>query len=394
MLEDVDRGGAAGASVRAQGPLDAPGAGSKSQLGAKIAGPGDGSKSMIDDAARKGAAGASVREQGPLDPPGVASKSQLGDKIAAPGDGSKSMIDDAARTGAAAQAPKAPANGPGAAAKSRLGDKIDAPGGGSESMLDDEARKGAAGSTVRDEGPIDAPGEDAVSMLTGQVFAAAPDPTSTRGRKTAGFDGSEESNEPDAQVYGDTPREEEAEAARSPHLARAVDEAGAATPPAVAALDAAQGAAKAPKKRRKQRKSRMWLYLTIGLTASVVLLGIVGFAVSYFGRGSDPERAALEQLLIAQDASRVVRVGGADTLIVDGHISNNGAADQRLRPLRLELYNDRKEILQSVTTNPCATILSPGGACSYQVRIRLPDTGGAKPNFAVVWGELTETPPP
>lgn len=392
MLDDATRGGAAGASIRAQGPLDAPGAGSNTQLGAKIAAPGDGSKSMLDAAARGGAAGASVRDQDPLDAPGGDAKSQLGGKVAAPGDGSRSMLDDSLGTGAAGQDLRdVSKSGPGAAANSQLGSKIDAPGDGSKSMLDDEVRKGAAGATVRDEGPIDAPGEDAVSMLTGQVFAAAPDPTSTRGRKTAGFEGTDESPRTEDQDYEHSSRDEVAETLAGAPFARSGE---AADESRSLGMDSELVTAMAPKKRRKQRRSRKWLYLTIGLAASVVVLGVAGLLASYLGRGSDPSHPSLDQLLIAQDSNRIVRIGGADTLIVDGHISNNGSAEQRLRPLRLELYSDKEDVLLSSSSNACAIVLPPGAACSYQVRIRLPESDGAKPKFAVVWGEFTEPAPP
>jgi hypothetical protein len=53
--------------------------------------------------------------------------------------------------------------------------------------------------------------------------------------------------------------------------------------------------------------------------------------------------------------------------------------------LRLELYSDKKEVIQDMTINPPKALLDPAGSMDFEIRLPLPQLDNAKGGFAVVW---------
>jgi hypothetical protein len=74
-----------------------------------------------------------------------------------------------------------------------------------------------------------------------------------------------------------------------------------------------------------------------------------------------------------------------ETLVVRGFVSNIGELPRTVPGLRLELYNERKEVIQSEAVSAPAALLDPGGSSNFEIRLELPQLDLAKGGYAVVW---------
>ncbi len=92
-----------------------------------------------------------------------------------------------------------------------------------------------------------------------------------------------------------------------------------------------------------------------------------------------------EGLKIAESAKRLQRIGGVETLVVKGFISNIGEIPRPVPKLKLQLYNQKKEVIQDADGAAPATLLDPGATVEFEVRMPLPQITAAKGGYAVVW---------
>jgi hypothetical protein len=92
-------------------------------------------------------------------------------------------------------------------------------------------------------------------------------------------------------------------------------------------------------------------------------------------------------LKIAESSKRLQRIGGVETLVVRGFISNISDAPRTVPNLRLELYNEKKEVIQDSSAKAPTGLLDPNGSVEFEVRMELPQLSAAKGGYAVVWGE-------
>jgi hypothetical protein len=161
------------------------------------------------------------------------------------------------------------------------------------------------------------------------------------------------------------------------------------------AARAGGGTAATPFKRRKPLDPA---YTTAAMMGAVVL-SIV--AVLWFGRAeiakmlpqfqSLYDRVGVEAprpgdgLSIAESSKRLQRIGGVETLVVQGYVSNIGEIPRTVPGIRLELYNEKKEVIQAKTAAAPAALLDPAGSASFEIRLELPQLSLAKGGYAVVW---------
>ncbi len=111
--------------------------------------------------------------------------------------------------------------------------------------------------------------------------------------------------------------------------------------------------------------------------------GISGF---YKSVGAEPAKPGVG-LKIAESSKRLQRIGGVETLVVRGFISNISELPKAVPNLRLQLYNEKKEVIQDSTANAPVGILDPNGSSEFEIRMELPQLNLAKGGYGVVWDE-------
>ena len=91
-----------------------------------------------------------------------------------------------------------------------------------------------------------------------------------------------------------------------------------------------------------------------------------------------------EGLRLAQSGMRLQRIGGVETLVVKGYISNISTSSRTVPGLRLQLIDAKNEVVQEVTSAAPKSSLDPGASVDYELKLELPDMGKAK-SVIVSW---------
>ena len=138
-------------------------------------------------------------------------------------------------------------------------------------------------------------------------------------------------------------------------------------------------------------------------TTAAMMAGIVAsiVAVLWFGRAeiskmmprfqSLYDKVGVEAprpgdgLSIAESSKRLQRINGIETLVVQGYVANIGDIPRTVPGIRLDLYNEKKEVIQSETAPAPAGLLDPGASAAFDIRLELPQLTLAKGGYAVVW---------
>ena len=428
-------GGVPGQSMQFQGP-NGPGGMAVSQMtGAQVGAPGMGATSMIDGSVVQapGVPGQSMVGNMPQGP-GLGAMSQLsGQQIAAPGQGAVSQLSGqqiaAPGQGAVSQLSGDQIAAPGAAAVSQLsGDQV-APGDPARSMLDGSMQQGQAGQSMM-QAP-GAGGQPGQSMMhdAGAGGAAAQ---STLGPNAANPTAQQQAGGivgPDGKLVTDptkakadatlVPGEAGAEGEEKPSLFTSAKEDeelvdpnadrpdfGSTEEAAAAEEDGAdegededeeEAAAATKPPPFKPSKSIDPAYITAGLMifATLACGSVVysqraalmkmwpGFAALYEKTGMAPKNPG-EGLRLAQSGMRLQRIGGVETLVVKGYISNIGQTARDVPNLRLQLIDATNVVVQEVKSPAPKASLDPGGSVDYEMRLELPDMAKAK-NVVVAW---------
>lgn len=154
------------------------------------------------------------------------------------------------------------------------------------------------------------------------------------------------------------------------------------------------------KAKKAARKPIDPAYITVGVMGAAVLSlvamlwlgrgvlmdmwpGITGFYKSMGAEAVLPGAG----LKIAESSKRLQRIGGVETLVVRGFISNISDIPKTVPNLRLELYNDKKEVIQDSSAPAPTGVLDPNGSVEFDIRMELPQLSAAKGGYAVVWEE-------
>ena len=108
-----------------------------------------------------------------------------------------------------------------------------------------------------------------------------------------------------------------------------------------------------------------------------------GFAGFYDSMGMEAEQPG-DGLSIAESSKRLLRVGGIETLIMRGFVSNISELAKPIPELRLELFDQRDEVIQDVTGSTARSLLDPGAAVEFELRMELPQLDAAQ-GYRIVW---------
>jgi hypothetical protein len=109
-----------------------------------------------------------------------------------------------------------------------------------------------------------------------------------------------------------------------------------------------------------------------------------GFDAVYKKMGLETKRPG-EGLRIAQSgAPRLLRIGGIETLVVKGYISNIDTKPRDVPHIKLQLLDATGAVVQETDTTPSLPILSPGASINYELKMELPNMAAAK-SVAVNW---------
>lgn len=420
------------------GAAPLPGQSMRGQAGAQGA-PGEAAVSWMKPGAQgaPGAPGQSMMDRAPPAGPGAAAVSQISNEIIAPGQGARSlldgsqvapgapgqsMLDNAGASGgpgAAGAAPGAPGAqpgqsmmDPGASGGPGAGPQAAAAAAAGASEEDDPfAEAGASGGPGAGPGAKKAEAELVAGAAGGPKAAGELKADAAKkneagasggpGGKSAaaaaaalGTDEDEELVDPDADRpnFGSADEEEseaEAEEGADDGFAQIASRAGGG-----------RGGPAAPVKIRKP--------LDPAYTTAIMMAGFVGVIVAtlWFARAELakilPQIQALydtvgveapkpgDGLSITESSKRLQRIGGVETLVVRGYVANIGEIPRTVPGLRLELYNEKREVIQSETANAPAALLDPAASSEFVIRLKLPQLNLAKGGYAVVWDTQTE----
>jgi predicted Zn finger-like uncharacterized protein len=161
--------------------------------------------------------------------------------------------------------------------------------------------------------------------------------------------------------------------------------------------DEEDASAAARPERQKSRKPIEPAYVTAGIMGAAVLsLALMisfgrgmlmdiwpGFAGFYDSVGMEAEKPG-GGLSIAESGKRLMRIDGVETLIVRGFVSNVSDVAKPVPGLRLELYDQRDEVIQTSTGATASALLDPGGTVEFEVRMELPQLDAAQ-GYKIVW---------
>lgn len=385
--------GMPGHSMMNQGIPAGPGGPAVSQISNEIVAPGQGSRSLLDGTQ----SGPAAVGQSMLDTPGAAGGPGVAGGPGASGRGlpGQSMLEQAGASGGPG-GPPAPAAGQGAAAADEAGnaDAFGASGGPGEGpraqkpeaeLVAGETRAPkAAGVLTTDEAKAREEGASGGPAARAPAAAAA----------ALGGDDEDDLVDPEADRpnFGSVADEETVEDE---------DQEGAAADDGFAQIAARAGSGRAAAAAAKPQKIRR--PMNPAYTSAMMMAGIVAciVAVLWFGRAELakllPQIQALydrvgveapkpgDGLSIAESSKRLQRISGVETLVVRGYVSNIGDIPRTVPGLRLELYNEKKEVIQSETIPAPVGLLDPAGSSEFEIRLELPQLSLAKGGYAVVW---------
>lgn len=73
--------------------------------------------------------------------------------------------------------------------------------------------------------------------------------------------------------------------------------------------------------------------------------------------------------------------------MVRGFISNISELPASVPNTKLELYNEKREVIQDAAAKGCSALLDPKASCEFEVRLELPQMSAAKGGYAIVWAK-------
>jgi hypothetical protein len=137
------------------------------------------------------------------------------------------------------------------------------------------------------------------------------------------------------------------------------------------------------------------------LTATVAGLAVVSIAAMlWFGRGwleslwpgikgfyektGVAEARPGDGLRWSETGKRLQRIGGVETLVVRGFVSNIDKMVKPVPALKLQLVNEREEMIQESETKPPSALLNPGETVEVELRLELPQMDKAK-GYRMQW---------
>ncbi len=247
-------------------------------------------------------------------------------------------------------------------------------------QLKDGATKGADGGASA--GPGAAKKDEA---------GASGGPGKAGGPGAAKGDDEEELVDPNADRpnFGATPTEDEEESGEADE-----NEEGASA----GAGPRARGGKAAAKKAKSKPLDPAYVTVAVMALAVISLAGLIwlgrgimvqmwpGISGFYKSVGVEAAKPG-DGLKIAESSKRLQRIGGVETLVVRGFISNISEVPKTVPNLKLELYNEKKEVIQDSNLKAPVGILDPQGSVEFEIRMELPQLSQAKGGYGVVWDQ-------
>jgi predicted Zn finger-like uncharacterized protein len=375
-----------GQSLMGQAGAQAVGGGAVSWMGKQAPQPGGVGQSMRNGQIA-GPGGPAVSQlTGQIAAPGGPAVSQLTGEIAAPGQGSRSLLDGTTHPAQAGQSMMA--SGAAGGPAQPLGGAVAGPGAaaGMAGAPGADAQLLAEGRTKADGGVLTA--EAKRPRAEGELVAPAKKggPSGAPGAMS----GAPGANE-DELVDPDADRPDFGASDEDPAVAEEAAEDDAFASIAARAK---------PAKRLEASKPIDPAYVTaMVMGGAVVALGLLlflgrsilldvwpGMSGFYERIGAETKHVG-DGLKIAESSKRLQRIGGIETLVVRGFVSNISDVPQTVPNLKLELYNEKHEVIQDAGAKACAALLDPRGTCEFEVKLELPQVAAAKGGYAVVWAK-------
>jgi hypothetical protein len=172
-------------------------------------------------------------------------------------------------------------------------------------------------------------------------------------------------------------------------------------------MGAAKGAAKSAKakaaaKRAQREKSKpinpAYLTATVSGIAFIAVAAMLWFgrglvedlfpaSKAFYEKTGVAEARPGDGLRWAESTKRLQRIGGIETLVVRGFVSN---VDKMIKPvptMKLQLLNERSEVIQESDTPAPAPLLNPGESVEVELRLELPQMDKAKGGYRMAWAQ-------
>jgi len=134
------------------------------------------------------------------------------------------------------------------------------------------------------------------------------------------------------------------------------------------------------------------MVLAVGCVATVLWLQRAnlsrmwpGFDAIYSKMGLEAKKPG-DGLRLTQSGMRLLRIGGIETLVVKGYISNIAGSTVDVPKVRLQLVDATNTVVQEATSSPAQPNLASGASMDFEVRLELPNMAAAK-SVVVNWGE-------
>ena len=340
----------------------------------------------------------------------------MGGAIAAPGQPAKSLLDGTVQSGAPGQSMKGEAGGPGAPGQS-MKDAGAAGGPGAPPSAPEAGAAGGPGAAPAGKAKTEAElvaGEKKDPKAEATLTADKKDPKAAAelkagetAKKDDGTSGGPGAAKGASGAPGKTKDEDDLvdPDADRPNFGGGADEDEESAEDededdALSAVANRAGKNAKQAKKLKERKPLDPAYVTMGVmmlaVAALGLLVYVGRGIMiqilpqiagfYDKMGMDAPKEG-EGLKIALSPMSLRRIGGVETLVVRGFISNIGEIPRAVPKLRLELYNEKKEVSQDAPGAAPTALLDPKGSVEFEIRMGLPQIAAAKGGYAVVWAQ-------
>lgn len=322
-------------------------------------------------------------------------QSQLGAGLAAPGQGARSLLSGQE------------VSGPIGAAQSQLGGGIEAPGQGARSLLSGQEVGGTPGHSMVDNGApnmgargpsmMGGPGvgedgqtvvledDGTLGVIGGPGGSAPVDPAVDSEAEIDDLDSTEPEDLNDGVSGGPGGGEDEDDLVDPdedrPDFGGSEDEDLGDEEAEDDEEEFVHRPAHFVKRPQEPEKKVDPVYMTSGILAAVALSLI---AAVWFGRDFIPgmdriyEALGIEDespskgLILSAPQARRIMVAGVQTLVVSGFVTNNTTDVKDVPNLRLSLLNEGNEVVQETVGMPSAPVVDPGSTVPYQIELQLP----------------------
>ena len=164
------------------------------------------------------------------------------------------------------------------------------------------------------------------------------------------------------------------------------------------AKEAAKQAAKRAQREKSKPMNPAHLTATVSAIAFLSVAALLWFgrdigesvlpaAKSFYEKTGVAEARPGDGLRWAESNKRLQRIGGIETLVVKGFVSNIGEIVKPVPAMKLQLLDERKAVIQESETPSPSALLNQNESVEVELRLEFPDMAKAKDGYRMAWSE-------